>query len=69
MIKVVCLFYEFSVYIEVFECYVFGAFDVVSIFGNVIETGVFDTDVIYLVIIVKSDDEYTKLAFFASHIF
>lgn len=66
--KVACLFYKFSVDIEVFECYVFSAFDVVSVFGNVIETGVFDADVIYMVIIVQSDDEYAKLALFASHI-
>ena len=69
MINVDCLLYKISVYIEVFERNVFCTFYVISIFGNIIKVGIFNADVIYVVIIVETNNEDAELAFFAGHIF
>ena len=69
MINVNCLLYKIAVYIEVFERNVFCTFYVISIFGNIIKMGIFNADIVYMVIVVEADNENTELAFFASHIF
>ena len=69
MINVNCLLYKIAVYIEVFERNVFCTFYVISIFGNIIKMGIFNADVIYVLIIVETNNEDTELAFFAGHIF
>ena len=48
----VLLLYKFSIYIEIFERNVFSSFYVISIFGNIIKVGVFNTDIVHMIIVV-----------------
>lgn len=67
-VKWVLLLYKFPIYIEIFERNVFCSFYVISIFGNIIKVGVFNADIVHMVIVVETDNEDTKLALFAGYI-
>ena len=67
-VKWVLLLYKFSIYIEIFERNVFCSFYVISIFGNIIKVGVFNADIVYMIIVVEADNKDTKFALFAGYI-
>ena len=67
-VKWVLLLYKFSIYIEIFERNVFCSFYVISIFGNIIKVGVFNADIVHMIIVVETDNKDTKFALFAGYI-
>ena len=67
-VKWVLLLYKFPIYIEIFERNVFCSFYVISIFGNIIKVGVFNADIVHMIIVVETDNKDTKFALFTGYI-
>lgn len=63
------LFHKFPVYIQILERDIFCSANPVFIFLDVIEAAVFHAYIINVLVIIKSDDEYTEFALLASHVF
>ncbi len=63
-------FTSFPIYIEIFFLNVtsFAPFYVISIFGNIIKVGVFNADIVHMIIVVETDNKDTKFALFAGYI-
>ena len=63
------LFHKLSVYIQILERDIFCSANPVFTFLDVIEAAVFHAYIINVLVIIKSDDEYTEFALLASHVF
>ena len=63
------LFHKFPVYVQILERDIFCSANPVFTFLDVIEAAVFHAYIINVLVIIKSDDEYTEFALLASHVF
>ena len=63
------LFHKFPVYVQILERDIFCSANPVFTFLDVIEAAVFHAYIINVLVIIKSDDEYTEFTLLASHVF
>ena len=46
-----------------------STFDVVASFGYVVEVRIFYADIVYMLVVIQSDDKHSQTAFLAGYIF